>query len=71
MEPLYETLNNVMLQTKAPIKYLLATSVLKVTESADINWTEKEEPNVLYILKVLHSNLCSLDSSSEENFFNY
>ena len=33
LEPLYESLNSVMNKTKAPIKYLLATSVLKLTEA--------------------------------------
>lgn len=33
LEPLYDCLNNVMNKTKAPIKYLMATSVLKLTES--------------------------------------
>ena len=50
-------------KTKAPIKYLLATSVLRLTESEDFDRTPKEEANVLYILKVLQSNLKSLDAT--------
>ena len=37
LEPLYESLNSVMSKTKAPIKYLMATSVLKLTESDEFN----------------------------------
>ena len=33
LQPLYECLNSVLNKTKAPIKYLLATSVLRLTES--------------------------------------
>ena len=67
LEPLYESLNSVMNKTRAPIKYLLATSVLKLTEADKFNKAHKEEANILYILKVLQSNLRSLDSSSDEN----
>ena len=59
-----------MNKTKAPIKYLMATSVLKLTESDDFNRSMKQEPNVFYILKVLQSNLKSLDQSQDENFDN-
>ena len=52
-------------KTKAPIKYLLATSVLRLTESESFEKAPKEEANVLYILKVLQSNLLSLDASSQ------
>lgn len=57
LDPLYECLNTVMTKTKIPIKYLLATSVLKLTESQDFASCRKEEPNIIYILKVLQSNL--------------
>ena len=53
LQPLYECLNSVLDKTKAPIKYLLATSVLKLTESREFDHAQKEEANVLYILKVL------------------
>lgn len=69
MEPLYESLNSVMNKTKAPIKYLLATSVLKLTEADKFVQAHKEEANILYILKVLQSNLRSLDQSSDETVF--
>ena len=59
-----------MNKTKAPIKYLMATSVLKLTESDEFNNSKKLEPNILYILKVLQSNLKSLDQSHEDNFEN-
>ena len=54
-------------KTKAPIKYLLATSVLKLTESEAFDRSPKEEANILYILKVLQSNLKSLDASLDQN----
>jgi len=49
-----------MLQTKAPIKYLIATSVLKVTESG-INWAGKDESNIISLLKVVKFNIKMLD----------
>ena len=52
-----------LIKTKAPIKYLLATSVLRLTESEVFDRSPKEEANVLYILKVLQSNLKSLDTT--------
>jgi len=50
-------------KTKAPIKYLLATSVLKLTESSEFDKTHHDEANILYILKVLQSSLASLDQN--------
>ena len=67
LDPLYECLNSVMGKTKTPIKYLLATSILKITESEEFATCRKEEPNIIYILKVLQSNLKSLD---QQMFFN-
>ena len=37
LQPLYECLNSLLLKTKAPIKYLLATSVLRLTESEEFD----------------------------------
>lgn len=59
-----------MHKTKAPIKYLLATSVLKMTESEHFSTCKKEEPNILFILKVLQSNLKSLDQRANDNLLN-
>ena len=56
LELLCNCLESVMRQTKPPIKYLLATSILKTTES-DINWSEKKEENIVQLLKVLNSNI--------------
>jgi len=57
---LCDALKNIMLQTKAPIKYLIATSVLKVTESG-INWAGKDESNIISLLKVVKFNIKMLD----------
>ena len=46
------------------MKYLVATAVLRLTESK-INWREKEENNILTILKVLHFNIKSLEDSRD------
>lgn len=54
-------------KTWAPIKYLLATSVLKLTENHNFSDSDVHESNVLYILKVLQSNLKFLDNSLEDN----
>lgn len=35
---MFECLRNIIQQTKAPIKYLLATSILKLTEDPKIKW---------------------------------
>lgn len=56
-----------MLQTKAPIKYLIATSVIKETEAADINWNSKEETNLQTILKVLHFNILQIQLFESAN----
>jgi hypothetical protein len=58
---LFEVLRNIMLQTKAPIKYLIAVAVLKETENPEIIWAERDENNVVTLLKVIHFNIKILD----------
>jgi hypothetical protein len=47
-----------------PVKYLVATAILKITE-VKMNWKEKEEVNIITILKVLHFNIKSLDDARD------
>ena len=71
LDPLFECLNSVLNKTKSPIKYLVATSVLKLSESDQFKGVKLDGDNIIYILKVLQSNLKSLDASSgtvEDNF---
>ena len=65
LEPLFECFNSVLNKTKAPIKYLVATSILKLSESDQFTKkiailpssttpaTNKSGDNIIYILKVL------------------
>jgi len=55
-ENLYECIRNILLQTKVPVKYLIASAILKQTEIRG-NWKEKEEDNIVTILKVLNFNI--------------
>jgi len=66
LEPLFECLNSVLSKTKAPIKYLLSTSMLKLTEGEHFRTAKKEEANILFLLKVLQSNLKSLDQAQDQ-----
>lgn len=64
LDCLYECLRNILLQAKTPVKYLLATSILRMTESK-VSWRDKEEVNVLTLLKVLYFNIKSLDDGQD------
>jgi hypothetical protein len=57
-----------MFHSKVPIKYLIATTLLKLSES-NIVWAEKEENNVITLLKVLQSNVTYV--SQEEDYDNF
>jgi hypothetical protein len=48
-----------------PVKFLIASSVLKITESGKTNWKEKEEGSIVTILKILHFNIMSLDDARD------
>lgn len=43
---------------------MVATAVLRITESK-INWKEREEANIITVLKVLHFNIKSLDDARD------
>lgn len=64
LENLYECLRNILVQTKIPVKYLIATAILKITENK-MNWKEKDESNITIILKVLHFNIKSLEDNRD------
>ena len=61
LDLLYESLRNIMLQTKIPIRYLIAASVLKLTEDPSQVWSEKEDINIVMLLKVLSFNIKNLN----------
>jgi hypothetical protein len=61
LENMFESIRNILLQTKAPIKLLIATSILKITELPKNNWKEKEEGSIITILKILHFNIMSIE----------
>jgi flagellar biosynthesis component FlhA len=65
LDLIYESLRNIMDQTKIPIRYLVASSVLKLTESQNENWAEKEDVNVENLLKVLAFNIKTLSKASQ------
>lgn len=52
LDNLSDCFKNILLQTKIPIKYLLASTILKLTEPK-ANWKEKEEGNIITIMKIL------------------
>lgn len=54
---MFECLRNIIQQTKSPIKYLIATSVLKITEDNTIQWRVIQENNIYCLLKVLNYNI--------------
>ena len=62
LDNLYNTIENVLKQSKTPIKYLLATSILKITESNQTDWTNKKEANIVQLLEVLYSNIQQLNA---------
>lgn len=50
---IYECIRNIIQQTKSPIKYLIATSILKITEESSIDWKSSNENNLFFLLKIL------------------
>jgi flagellar biosynthesis component FlhA len=67
LEIIYESLRNIMLQTKVPIRYLIAASVLKLTEDPSQVWADKEDINIVMLLKVLSFNIKNLDQAFSKN----
>lgn len=61
LELLFDVLRNIMLQTKVPIKYLIAVALLKETENPEYNWADRDENNVVTLLRVIHFNIKILD----------
>jgi hypothetical protein len=49
-----------------PIQYLLATSILKITEEEGINWKNINENNIKCLLNILKDNLLCIDSNNFE-----
>ena len=47
-----------------PVKYLIATAILKLTENK-LNWKEKDESNITIILKVLHYNIKQIEDNRD------
>jgi len=64
---MFDCLRNIIQQTKIPIKYLLSTSILKITEDKTIDWTKVQEENIYCILKVLNYNIRYLDDDEEQD----
>ena len=62
---MFDCLRNIIQQTKIPIKYLLATSILKITEDKAIDWSKVQKENIYCILKVLNYNIRYLDDDEE------
>jgi hypothetical protein len=50
---IYECLRNIIQQTKSPIKYLIAASILKITEENSVDWKSCNENNLFFLLKIL------------------
>ena len=49
-----------------PIKYILSTSVLRITEDNNLRWQEIQENNIYCLLKVLNYNIRFLNDEDEE-----
>ena len=65
LDHLYDCLSSILYQTKIPVKYLVASAVLRLTESK-ISWRERDEENILIVLKVLHFNIQTLDECGRD-----
>jgi len=63
---MFDCLRNIIQQTKTPIKYLLSTSILKITEDQSIKWQLIQENNIYCLLKVLNYNIRFLNDEDEE-----
>lgn len=63
---MFDCLRNIIQQTKTPIKYILSTSILKITEDSSIRWAEIQENNIYCLLKVLNYNIRFLNDEEEE-----
>lgn len=60
LEYLSECLNKILVSTKVPVKYLVSSQVLKLTENGK-SWREKDLESVEMILRVLHTIIISLE----------
>lgn len=49
-----------------PIKYILSTSVLRITEDNNLRWQEIQENNIYCLLKVLNYNIRFLNDEDED-----
>ena len=61
-----DCLRNIIQQTKTPIKYILATSILKITEDGSMHWQDMHENNIYCLLKVLNYNIRFLNDEDED-----
>ncbi len=64
---IFECIRNIIQQTKSPIKYLIATSILKITEDNQVNWKNCNESNLFFLLKILTQNINFLTDDDDEN----
>jgi len=60
LENLGEALNKILVSTKVPVKYLVASQVLKVTEQSK-GWKDKEPDTIEMLSRVLHTIVSSLE----------
>jgi hypothetical protein len=63
---MFDCLRNIIQQTKTPIKYILASSIIKLTEDPDVKWDAVQENNIYCLLKVLNYNVRFLTDQDEE-----
>jgi hypothetical protein len=64
---MFDCLRNIIQQTKIPIKYLLATSILKITEDKALDWAKLQKENIYCILKVLNYTIRYLDDDEPDD----
>lgn len=68
---MFDCLRNIIQQTKTPIKYLLSTSILKITEDQTrIQWSTIDENNIYCMLKVLNYNIRFLNDEEDDHINN-
>lgn len=64
-EYLSDCFKYILSKTKLPIKYLVASSFLKIIES-DLDWKEKEEANIITAIRVIQIILKSVEDQTKQ-----
>eukprot|EP00347_Sterkiella_histriomuscorum_P023636 403333912 len=64
LDNLSDCFKNILMQTKIPIKYLIASTLIKLTEPKSV-WKDKEESNIVTVMKILQQVIKSLEDSKE------